>query len=300
MASLSVGQRIRVTGDDGLSQRALLLAPDGDSYEIEFDRGGEAVVPAERCAMLLPFEETALPADGDIDPERQKAQGNALFKLRDANAAIEQYVLGLRALSSEATPGARCLIKPAVRNGPLRSALVLTTEAKSVEVAYEATEPTLAGTSGSDTSARLQMLLRQAETISDGATEAVRPAPPMPEPAPAAVNSSRWWPSSSWFAAAPAESSVGNDHEDDDGDGDSEEEEEEEVVARERIVVVVSGQRPMLQCALLLNAAKCSLLLKQGAAAIARASRAEAIAAHDTLDLRAALAHRRTALLVCS
>ena len=51
LGPLSVGQRIRVTGDDGLSKRALLMAFDGDdAYEVEYEAGGEAVVPAAKCS----------------------------------------------------------------------------------------------------------------------------------------------------------------------------------------------------------------------------------------------------------
>ncbi|KOO27080.1 hypothetical protein Ctob_008149 [Chrysochromulina tobinii] len=238
---LSVGQRIRITGDDGLSKRALLMAFDGDdAYEVEYEAGGEAVVPAAKCSALLAFEEAG---GAEADAERFKLQGNELFKLRDAAAAIEQYVLGLRALASKATPGARCLIRPPEGTGPLRSAMVLTKDANTVDVSYEADE-TIAQAGGKDTASRLQELLRQAETISDGSAE--------------------------------------------------------EAGALKHVVLVVHGQQPMLQVALLLNAAKCSLLLQQGGAAIARASRAERIAAHDTFDPRTALLHRRTALVVCS
>ena len=263
---LSVGQRIRITGDDGLSKRALLMAFDGDdAYEVEYEAGGEAVVPAAKCSALLAFEEAG---GAEADAERFKLQGNELFKLRDAAAAIEQYVLGLRALASKATPGARCLIRPPEGTGPLRSAMVLTKDANTVDVSYEADE-TIAQAGGKDTASRLQELLRQAETISDGSAEEA--------------------------GALKHGGGCGGEEED-----DEEEDEEEEGVNLDRVVLVVHGQQPMLQVALLLNAAKCSLLLQQGGAAIARASRAERIAAHDTFDPRTALLHRRTALVVCS
>ena len=70
-AALTVGQRIRVAGDDGLTRRALLLAPDGDAWELEYEDGGEAVVPSARCSALLAFEEAA-PDDGtELEPSVQ-------------------------------------------------------------------------------------------------------------------------------------------------------------------------------------------------------------------------------------
>ena len=297
LGPLSVGQRIRVTGDDGLSKRALLMAFDGDdAYEVEYEAGGEAVVPAAKCSKLLAFEEAG---GAEADAERCKIQGNELFKLRDAAAAIEQYVLGLRALASKATPGARCLIRPPEGTGPLRSAMVLTKDANTVDVSYEADEK-ISQAGGKDTASRLQALLRQAETISDGSAAAAS-SPPVPlvsapQAAPSPLPS--WLPSSSWLFSSSEEEAGALKH--GGGCGGEEEEEEEEGVSLDRVVLVVHGQQPMLQVALLLNAAKCSLLLQQGGAAIARASRAERIAAHDTFDPRTALLHRRTALVVCS
>ena len=298
LGPLSVGQRIRVTGDDGLSKRALLMAFDGDdAYEVEYEAGGEAVVPAARCSTLLAFEEAG---GAEADAERCKIQGNELFKLRDAAAAIEQYVLGLRALASKATPGARCLIRPPEGTGPLRSAMVLTKDANTVDVSYEADEK-ISQAGGKDSASRLQALLRQAETISDGSAAAAS-SPPVPlvsapQAAPSPLPS--WLPSSSWLFSSSEEEAGALKHGVGCG-GEEEEEEEEEGVSLDRVVLVVHGQQPMLQVALLLNAAKCSLLLQQGGAAIARASRAERIAAHDTFDPRTALLHRRTALVVCS
>ena len=298
LGPLSVGQRIRITGDDGLSKRALLMAFDGDdAYEVEYEAGGEAVVPAAKCSALLAFEEAG---GAEADAERFKLQGNELFKLRDAAAAIEQYVLGLRALASKATPGARCLIRPPEGTGPLRSAMVLTKDANTIDVSYEADE-TIAQAGGKDTASRLQALLRQAETISDGSAAAASalPVPLVSAPQAAPSPPPSWLPSSSWLFSSGEEEAGALKHGGGCG-GEEEEEEEEEGVNLDRVVLVVHGQQPMLQVALLLNAAKCSLLLQQGGAAIARASRAERIAAHDTFDPRTALLHRRTALVVCS
>ena len=204
LGPLSVGQRIRVTGDDGLSKRALLMAFDGDdAYEVEYEAGGEAVVPAAKCSALLAFEEAG---GAEADAERFKLQGHELFKLRDAAAAIEQYVLGLRALASKATPGARCLIRPPEGTGPLRSAMVLTKDANTVDVSYEADEK-ISQAGGKDTASRLQALLRQAETISDGSAAAAS-SPPVPlvsapQAAPSPLPS--WLPSSSWLFSSSEE-----------------------------------------------------------------------------------------------
>ena len=126
-ATLVVGQRIRVAAasTEGVSRRALVLALDGASHlEIEYEGsdGEEAVVSTERCSPLLPSELVSDLAD-DLAPaaraERLKSLGNDLFKLRDASAALEQYVSALRCLATDAplSAGARCLIRAAGGQG---------------------------------------------------------------------------------------------------------------------------------------------------------------------------------------
>ena len=181
--------------------------------------------------------------------------------------------------------------------------MVMTADKVSVDVVYEAEAATASSGSG-NVSGRLQTLLRQAESIQDGGEVARavpdKPPMPLPEPASPAPSSSRsWWPFSRSDASAPPSAAV------DGGSGSSsceteEEEDEEETVTPDRIVLIVDKERPALQMALLLNAAKCSMMLHQWAAAIARAGRAERIAAHDTVDLTKALVSRRTALAVCA
>ena len=111
MVALLVGQRVRVepSAADALSRRALLLAEDGDAFELEYECGDceEAVVSVARLSALLPFEESAAlaadPSEGAVaQAERLKAQGNALFKLRDATAALGQYVAALKVLQADA------------------------------------------------------------------------------------------------------------------------------------------------------------------------------------------------------
>ena len=118
---LVVGQRVRVapSSSDGVSRRALVLALEGDAeLEIEYeDTNEEAVVSTAACSALLEFEEASAPSDeGPVaSAERLKANGNALFKLRDAAAALECYVAALKCLQGDAplSTGARCLVKPA-------------------------------------------------------------------------------------------------------------------------------------------------------------------------------------------
>ena len=116
MAPFSAGECVRVTvdGADGkVSRRALVLTiDDDDTLECEFRGETEEVrVQASTCTPLLPFEL----AEGPVDAETRKAQGNELFKLRDASAALEQYVLGLKSMQSDAplSSAAVALSKPA-------------------------------------------------------------------------------------------------------------------------------------------------------------------------------------------
>ena len=110
---------------DGLARRALILSFDGsDLIEIEYEKaeGAEEVVLRKRCQPLLPFEEKTGSAAAAADAETLKLNGNTLFKLRDAAAAIEQYVAGLKLLSEAPSAGARCLVRPADNpHGAVRS-----------------------------------------------------------------------------------------------------------------------------------------------------------------------------------
>jgi hypothetical protein len=346
-APLLVGQRVRVApvAADGVSRRALILAFDGeDRAEVEYEKsnGEEDVVPIARCSALMPFEESPAPQLPAAEAaEQHKAYGNSLFKLRDAAAALEQYVLGLKRLQADSplSTGARCLIRPAdgdpagraaIGGHALRSAMVLVMEEDgSSDVSYERDDATAqpggpvgggGGGGGGGVSQRLQQLLRSAESIDDSdggaaaSTETQMAACSGGGGAAAVAGtegslSSRlagWMP---WrWAGADVDSRSGTagtsrggqQPEEGEEQGGEEEEEEEEGVARERVVVVVHGRQPALQCALLLNSAKCSLLVRDWGAALARASRAERIAAHDVVEAGKTRLLRRTALAVCA
>ena len=171
---LVVGQRIRVlpATADGLARRALILSFDGsDLIEIEYEKaeGAEEVVLRKRCQPLLPFEEKTGSAAAAADAETLKLNGNTLFKLRDAAAAIEQYVAGLKLLSEAPSAGARCLVRPADNpHGAVRSAYVLTVEddGKAVDLTYEPDAFGKTGVSGEGgVPQRLQALLRAAERM---------------------------------------------------------------------------------------------------------------------------------------
>ena len=251
-----------------------------------------------------PSDETSL-----VRAERLKTQGNALFKLRDATAALGFYVAALKSLQADAqlSAGVRCLVKPAEGAGSnlLRSAMVLTVDDGSVDLSYEP-DAVAAATDGSDVAKRLQSLLRLAEdttAIDEGASSGIAPSlaaarAPGGADAPPASSRGSWWPSSRWFSSdadgAAADGDDDDDKDDDEGDDD------EDGVARDRIVLVAHGKQPSLQCALLLNSAKCSMLTKDWPAALARALRAERLAAHDTVEPSKTRQHRRTALVVCA
>ena len=301
-----VGQRVRVapSASDGVSRRALVLALEGeDKLEIEYeDTNEEAVVATAVCSALLEFEEApAAPSDeGPVaGAERLKANGNALFKLRDATAAIECYVAALKSLQTDAplSCGARCLVKPAGGEAsvPLRSATVLALDASGADIAYEP-DAVAVTAHGADVSKRLAALMRLAEAVQqDGATDGVNEASSSSSSADAASAPAA---SSSWFPGWWSSSSQPADKEE--AEEEEEEEEEEDGVARERVAMVVHATQPALQCALLLNSAKCSLLAKAWSAALARALRAERIAAHDEAQTKLTRPMRRTALIVCA
>ncbi len=313
---LSAGQRVRVrpVAADGVCRRALILAADGDGkYEVEFEPDNEEdVVEAARLEPLLPFEEAGMEGSsvgmGAVEAaERFKAQGNALFKLRDPAAAIEQYVAGIRGLTADASlsAGARCLVKGAgpAAHGALRSALVLAVDSDSADIEYEPDAPSVRASGKSEQMAeRLAALLLQAEALQpddaapgrDGGDGAPRRAPTSAArpPAPAETSWSSWLLGGSRRDAAAEEADSASES--------GAEAEAEDAVPKRRIVLVVHGSQPALLCALLLNSSKCSLLLGDWAAALARASRAERIAAHDAREREKTAALRRTALVVCA
>ena len=76
---------------------------------------------------------------------------------------------------------------------------------------------------------------------------------------------------------------------------DVDEEEDGVPVAR---LIAIHPRRPALQCALSLNLARCSLLAQDWAVGLARARRAEVIAAHDSVEPLAAAPLLRTALFL--
>ena len=180
-----VGRRMRVTADDGCRQRALVLCVMDDKhhcgYQVEYDDGTEAVVPVASVQPLFDWEYEAPVQDAATQPdaaarhaaaERLKSQGNELFKLKDAAAALQMYMLALRELQADCRfePGARCLVKPAEGgNGALRAALLLTVEAdgSAADLEYE---PALSGPSSGRgaVSDRLSCLLEQAAQMQAG------------------------------------------------------------------------------------------------------------------------------------
>ena len=318
---LSAGLRVRIdpATSDGLAQRALLLAADGDAdYEVEYEGSGvEAVVPVSRIRRLLPFEEapavtastasTAAAVDAVARAEQRKGEGNALFKLRDPVSALECYVRALRELQLDAplTVGARCLVKPASGNGAARSAMVMTMDEGTIDLIYDGGGRPAAAGRGRRLDETLQRLLRDADalcaggggeggggdvargggsggacrSIGGGGGSSACGGGGVAAAADGVASPERW---SSWLrgklgagggGGAPASSSSssaaakmdGGDEDDDDDD-----DEEEEGVARDRVALVVHATHAGLQSALLLNAAKCSLMAK--ARAFPRAS----------------------------
>ena len=296
MAPFSAGECVRVTvdGADGkVSRRALVLTiDDDDTLECEFRGETEEVrVQASTCTPLLPFEL----AEGPVDAETRKAQGNELFKLRDASAALEQYVLGLKSMQSDAplSVGCRCLVKAsssphqsqggsrAGRSLLLRSAMVLAVDESDgrVDVSYEpdaSTNPSRGmGTSGSVLLVLSGPSRRAALAGSASAggghrrsergrgVESGDSAMQASSSAAQASSSFGDWMPWRWAAAAAAlpTTTPRADHEQEE---EQEEEEEEDGVAPDRILLVVHSTQPALQCALLLNSAKCSLMAATG------------------------------------
>ena len=170
-----VGQTVRVRGRAG-TQRGLLLSVDATTGEVEFmgngalgKDGSESRVPLDTVCPLFAWEQTAPEYDGPADEraERFKEQGNQLFKAKDLVAALARYSLALKALHDDAplVCGARCLVKPAKSGGAARGALVLATDAESVDVEYERAGAVAGGGSVSE---RLPQLLAQAEALERG------------------------------------------------------------------------------------------------------------------------------------
>ena len=307
-SGLVVGQRVRVApaAPDGLARRALVLTFEGtDLVELEYEQpsGEEEVVPLSRCSALLPFEEVGFQG---LDAEALKSNGNALFKLRDASGAIECYVAGMRCLQTAPCVGARVLVKATGnnQNSVLRSALVLSMDLDgTLDICYEPDLPQGNGLSrGGAVPQRLQALLQQAEAIDSSSSHggasgasSKKDGNNCEEAGASATAGSSWWPSTVFGPrnTNPVDAqSVSSD--------DQSDEEEENGVARERVVLAVHGTQPSLQCALLLNSAKCSLLSNDWAVAHARALRAERIAANDAKEPSKTLQLRRTALIVAA
>lgn len=316
MAALSVGQRVRIAPihSDGLARRALLLAADGDSYELEYEDGDkeEAVISTCRISPLQPFEEAtdAPPPSSDAVAmaELHKAQGNTLFKLRDASAALERYIQALRDLQIDPcmgiSPGVRCLVKPASGGGPVRSAMVMAVEPDVLDVMYE-DDRRLLNRSGNRLDERLQDLVRRAEALNvEGGHEETAQIANEAASASGSDGAPEGW--SSWLRSKLGRSAAPGDGDDSrgmsvsEGEGEEEEAEEEDGVSRDRVALVVHAREPSLQCALLLNSSKCSLMSKDWPAAIARAGRAERISSQDTVNATKSLSQRRVALVVCT
>ena len=100
----AVGSRVRVTTSDG-ARRALLLCVHDATVEVEYETGGEAVVPLSAISALLPFEDSLARAADETAiayAERCKSEGNSLYKLRDASAAAARYADGANALQQAA------------------------------------------------------------------------------------------------------------------------------------------------------------------------------------------------------
>ncbi|KAL1504965.1 hypothetical protein AB1Y20_008732 [Prymnesium parvum] len=265
-----VGRRVRLLRPDGTRERALILcASEADeTYQVELDDGTEAVVPLSAVEQLQPFETLPPPrANGATPPpavaEALKAEGNALFKLRDPRAALDRYLLGLRELQADCRfeAGGRCLLKPPGRaRGAARGALLLVVAADgaSADVEYE---PIGGGARGGALGARVRALLEAARRLGHGEAK-----------------------------------EKGEEEEEEEGEEGGEV--EEDGVARERVAMLVHPTHEELQCALLLNASKCSLLLRRWGEALARAGRAERVAAHARAGAERMGALRRTAVAV--
>ena len=139
----AVGSRVRVTTSDG-ARRAFLLCVHDATVEVEYETGGEAVVPLSAISALLPFED-ALPRGADETAvayaERCKSEGNSLYKLRDASAAAARYADGANALQQAApvAVGGRALVKCGNR---VRGAFVTCMDVATADVEYESAAAT--------------------------------------------------------------------------------------------------------------------------------------------------------------
>lgn len=293
MSDPYTGERIRTRVQDGSSRRALLLCYQGKLCEVEFEEGGEeALVPVESIQPLEAFECKAAEAEsakaeaaetGLLEvAECRKAEGNALFKLRDYAAALERYVRGLRALHRSAPPsvGGHCIVKAARETRLIslkmsaeaasrssrspRYALVLALDTEGADVLYEdekMPEGELLASGG--ISEVVAELVERAAALGDG---------------------------------------LGRDE----GEALSrntiqEIDEEEETVELARLVPV-HPIKPALQVALLLNMARCSFATGNWASALERAARAELMASrHEASEPDVSvklLDLRRSALIV--
>ena len=316
-----VGQRMRVTADDGSKQRALVLCTMDDKhqcgYQVEYDDGTEAVVPVESVQPLFDWEyeaasEEVTKSDAiarHTAAERLKSQGNELFKLKDSAAALQRYMLALRELQADCRfePGARCLVKPPEGvSGVPRAALLLTveTDGSAADLEYE---PALSGAySGRGAvSDRLSCLLEQAAQVQAGealaasgedeaACEVEEDGVPRGRVAmlvhhehaalQCVAHSISSRPQPPHALISPRRTTK---------------------CALVLVLPTTNGRAPFVhlprarnRCALLLNMSKCSLLQKDWGSALARAGRAERVAAHDRTDPPRTAALRRTAVVV--
>ena len=143
----AVGSRVRVTTSDG-ARRALLLCVHDATVEVEYETGGEAVVPISAISALLPFEyslERGADETAIAYAERCKSEGNSLYKLRDASAAAARYADGANALQQAApvAVGGRALVKCGNR---VRGAFVTCMDGATADVEYERAAATASST----------------------------------------------------------------------------------------------------------------------------------------------------------
>ena len=154
---LSAGSKVRVHLD-GFARRAMVSYIDEIDGTADILLNGcdeEATVPIPSCHPLEPFEtsDNAAAADGYSTPpeepegteaagNRFKTQGTTLFKLKDYEAAAEEYTKAVKCVKcDQLSPGVIALVKPLgrpTRSCPLevRPALVLCVDEGTADVQY--------------------------------------------------------------------------------------------------------------------------------------------------------------------
>lgn len=304
----AVGSTMRATQADGSRRLALVLCafPHSDSYQIEYDDGSEAILPASALSPLLPWESSPSPEspapleDALALAERLKAQGNQLFALKDFASALRQYVLALKTIGADASlsPGARCLVRRGEgSNAPPRAALVLTIDRQTVE---ESKLPLYSSLHPHSIDLHLPNSLPRA--LADGGTLCLEYEPSLSSsllPAHGALSERlvSLLSKAERMAVGEGIGEMGYGKETEES-GEQAGIVEEDGVPVSLVVMVIHQRAALLQCALLLNASKCSLACREWGAAAARAARAELIAAGHVGEVERAAALRRTALLV--